>query len=131
MHLEPLANDGWQYIVQHTVSLPLPPLPLPKNPNPQVDHGISPVQSSHASKRIKHDVPKPEKYKGKGLATPSQSSKESYESVSSRLHLKDDCSHIISAVQPQGFNQPKVATERLKEDSSQRRLNASHSKYGF
>jgi hypothetical protein len=89
------------------------------------------MQSSHASKRLKTDVPKPEQDKGKGVATPSKSSKESSESVSSHLHLKDDCSHVISAVQPQGSNQPKAATEISKEDNSEKRPNASHSKYGF
>jgi hypothetical protein len=69
--------------------------------------------------------------KGKGVATASKSSKESYESVSSRLHLKDDCSHVISVVQPQGSNHPKATTERSKGDNSEKRPNASHSKYGF
>jgi hypothetical protein len=140
MQPEPPANDGWQEIVHQpvvhhhgwpTASFPLPPPPPPKNPISQADHVVSPVQSSHASKRLKNDVPKPMQDKGKGVATPSKSSKESSESVSSRLHLKDDCSHVISAVQPQGSNQPKAATERSKEDNSEKRPNASHSKYGF
>jgi hypothetical protein len=65
------------------------------------------------------------------VATPSKSSKESYEFVSSRLHLKDDCSHVINAVQPHGSNQPKAATKRSKEENSEKRPNASHNKYGF
>jgi hypothetical protein len=87
--------------------------------------------SSHASKRLKTDVPKPMQDEGKGVTTTSKSSKESSESVSCRLHFKDDCSHVISAVQSQGSNQPKVATERSRGDSSENRPNASHSKYGF
>jgi hypothetical protein len=115
--LEPPANDGWQEIVHQpvvhhhgwpTVSFPLPPPPLPINPNAQVDRVVSPVQSSHASKRLKTDVPKPELDKGKGVANPSKSSKDSSESVSSHLHLKDDCSHVINAIHPQGSHQLKV-----------------------
>jgi hypothetical protein len=140
MQPESPANDGWQEIVHQpvvhhhgwpTASFPLPPLPPPKNPISQDDHVVSPVQSSHASKRLKTDVSKPVQDKGKGVATASKSSKESSESVSSRLHLKDDCSHVISAIQPQGSNQPKAATKRSKGDSSEKRPNASHSKYGF
>jgi hypothetical protein len=107
MQPEPPANDGWQEIVHQpvahhhgwpTVSFPLPPPPPPKNPNAQADHVVSPIQSSHASKRLKTDVPKPELDKGKGVATPSKSSKDSSESVSSHLHLKDNCSHVISEI---------------------------------
>jgi hypothetical protein len=89
------------------------------------------VQSSHASKRLKTDVPKHVQDKGKGVATASKSSKESSESMSSRFHLKDDYSHVISAVHPQGSNQPKDSIERSKGDNSEKRPNASHSKYGF
>jgi hypothetical protein len=118
MQPEPPANDGWKYIVQQlsshhhgwsTVSLSLPPPPPPKNPNPQDDYVDSPMQSSQASKRLKADVPKPAQDKGKGMATPFNSSKESSKSMSSPLHLKDDCSHVISAVQTQGSNQSKAA----------------------
>jgi hypothetical protein len=74
MQPEPPVNDGWQeivhqYVAHHqvwpTMSLPLPPPPMPKNPNAQVDHVVSPVQYCHASKRIKTDVPKPGLDKGK------------------------------------------------------------------
>jgi hypothetical protein len=140
MQPEPPTNDGWkeivhQLVVHHhgwpTASLPLPPLPPPKNPISQVDHVVSPMHSFHASKRLNIDVSKLVQDKGKGVATASKSSKESSESVSSHLHLKDDCSHVISAVQPQGSNKPKAAIERSKGDSSEKRPNASHSKYGF
>jgi hypothetical protein len=113
MQPEPPVNDGWQEIIQQPVShhhgwptssFPLPSPPPPKNPISQVDHVVSLMHSSHASKRFKIDVPKPVQDKGKGVATPSKSSKESSESMSSRLRLKDDCSHIINAVQPQGSN---------------------------
>jgi hypothetical protein len=93
------------------MSLPLPPPPPPINPNSQVDLVVSPLQSSNAGKRLKIDVPKPEIDKGKGVATPSKSSKDSFEYVSSHLHLKDDCSHVISAVHPQGSHQLKVIAQ--------------------
>jgi hypothetical protein len=89
------------------------------------------MQSSHAIKRLKNDVPKPKPDKGKGLANPSKSSKDSSGSVSSRIHLKDNCSQVISKIHPQGSDQPKTARERSKESSSEKRPNASHSKYGF
>jgi hypothetical protein len=69
--------------------------------------------------------------KGKGISTHSSSSTDSTKSFSSHLHLKDDCSHVISAVQPQGSNQSKAAIENSKGDNSEKRPNASHSKYGF
>ena len=113
------------------MSFPLLPPPPPKNPNAQADHVVSPVQSSHESKRIKSDVPKLDLDKVKGVTTPSKSSKYSSEFVSSRLCLKDNCFHVIIKIHPQGSNQPKAATERSKEGSSEKRPNASHSKYGF
>jgi hypothetical protein len=136
---EPPTNDGWKVIVHQpvfhhlswpTTSFPLPPPPL-KNQVSQVDPDVSPVQSSHASKRLKIYVLEHVQDKGKRISTPSDSSKESSKIVSSHLHLKDDCSHVISAVQPQGFNQSKATTEKSKGGSSEKRKNASHSKYGF
>jgi hypothetical protein len=37
-------------------------------------------------------------------AHPLYSNKDPSKSMSSRLHLKDDCAHVISAVQPHGSN---------------------------
>jgi hypothetical protein len=85
----------------------------------QVDIALSPIQSSHSSKRLKIDVPKPMQDKGKETTTHSSSSKESTESVSSRLHLKDDCSHVISVIQTQGSNHSNFSTEKSKGDSSE------------
>jgi hypothetical protein len=131
------ANDGWQEIVNPTVShhrgwpnmsLPLPP---PVNPNVHISHVDSPVQSSHASKRLKTDVPH-EQDKGKATASPSSPSNDSSKSVSSRMHLKDDCSHVISEIQPQGSNQPRATSGKSKGDNSDKRKIASQSgKYGF
>ena len=113
------------------MSLSLPPLAPPKNPNAQANHVVSPMQSSHAIKKLKSDVPKPNPDKGKGVANPSKSSKDSSRSVSSRLHLKDNFSQVISEIHPQGFDQPKASTKRSKEGSSEKRSNVSHSEYGF
>jgi hypothetical protein len=114
----------------------LPPPPPPFNPNSQADHVASPIQSSHASKRLKTSIPEPELDKVKGVANPSKSSKDSSESMSSHLHLKDSCSHVISEIHPQGSNQLNIVAQdksekRSKEDSSEKRQNASHNKYGF
>jgi hypothetical protein len=71
------ANVDWQEIVhQHVshhrgwpiVSLPLPP---PINPNVQIAHVVSPIQSSHASERLKIDIPQPVQDKGKSTTSPS------------------------------------------------------------
>jgi hypothetical protein len=70
------TNDGWQEIVNPTVShhrgcpnLSLPP-PPPVNPNVQISPMHSPIQSSHASKSLKIDVPYVQ-YKGKVVSSPS------------------------------------------------------------
>jgi hypothetical protein len=108
------ANDGWQEIVNQpvshhrgwpTMSFPFPP---PVNPNVQVSCVVYPVQSSHASKRLKTDIPEPVQNKGKAVASPSSPSNDSSKFVSSHMHLKDDCSHVISEIQPQESNQPRA-----------------------
>jgi hypothetical protein len=110
MQPEVPANDGWQEIVHQsvshhrggpTVSFPLPP---PVNSNAQISHVVSSIQSSHANKRLKTYIPQPVQDKGKETASPSSPSTESSKYVSSRLHLKDDFSHVISEIQPQGSN---------------------------
>ena len=70
------------------------------------------------------------------MANPSKSSEDSSESVSSHIHLKDSCSHIISEIPPQGPNKMEtVAHEKSemgsKEGNNEKRQNASHNKYGF
>jgi hypothetical protein len=48
------------------------------------------------------------------------------------MHLKDDCSHVISEIQPQGSNQPRATSGKSKGDNSDKRKIASQSgKYGF
>jgi hypothetical protein len=56
--------------------------------------------------------------------------------VSSHLCLKDDFSHVINAIYPQGSHQLKAITQDKlemgsKEGSTEKRKNASHRKYGF
>jgi hypothetical protein len=116
--------------------LSFPPPPPPFNPNAQVDHIVSPTQSSHASKRLKTTMLEPEIDKGKEVANSPNSSENSSELVSSHLHLKDNFSHVISEIHPQGSNQPKAATEGKttgisKESSSEKRQTASHRQIWF
>jgi hypothetical protein len=77
------ANDGWQknfhQSVSHhrgwpTMSFPLPP---PINPNVQIVHVVSSVQSSHARKILKIVILQPLQDKGKAAASPSSPSTES------------------------------------------------------
>jgi hypothetical protein len=104
LQLEFPANDGWQEIVNQSVShhhgWPTMSLPLPPhvNPNVQIARVVSPVQSSHASKRLKTDIPQPVQDKGKAIASPSSPSTDSSKSMSSRMHLKNDCSHVIREI---------------------------------
>jgi hypothetical protein len=130
-------NDGWQEIVHPTVSqhrgwpnlsLPAPP---PLNPIVQAAPNHSPVQSSHASKRLKteshHALDK-----GKAIAAPSSPSNDSDKSVSSRMHLRDDCSHVINEIKPKGSAQPKANSGKSRGDNSnQGRVASQTGKYGF
>jgi hypothetical protein len=138
MQPEVPENDGCQEIVNLEVShhsgwpnLSLPPPPPPINPNVQISLVHSPVQSSHAIKRIKIDVPHVQD-KGKVVYAPSSPSNDSSKLVSSHMHLRDDGSHVISEIKPQGLNQPKATSGNSKGDSSDRRNISSQSgKYGF
>jgi hypothetical protein len=131
------ANDGWKEIVNLAIShrrgwlnLSLPP-PPPVNRNIQISLVHSPVQSSHASKRLKIDVPHVQD-KGKFLASPSSPSNDSSKSVSSRIHLNDDCFHVISEIKRQGSNQPKATSGKSKGDNNdKRRISSQSDKYGF
>jgi hypothetical protein len=102
-----------------------------ENPNAQIAPVHSPVRSSHASKRLKIEAPHVQD-KGKTIASPSSPSNDSAKSVSSRMHLMDDCSHVISEINPQGFNQPKANSRKSKGDNNDKRRIVSQSvKYGF
>jgi hypothetical protein len=70
--------------------------------------------------------------KGKFVASPSSPSSDSAKSVSSRMHLRDDCSHAISEIKPQGSTWPKANSGKSKGDSRNKGKIASESgKYGF
>jgi hypothetical protein len=45
--------------------------------------------------------------KGKATAAPSSPSNGSDKSVSPRMHLRDDFSHVINEIRPKGSTQPK------------------------
>jgi hypothetical protein len=85
-------HRGWP-----NLSLPTPPRLV--NPIVQISPAHSPVQSSHASKRLKteshhtHD-------KGKVVVAPSSPSSDYAKSISSPMHLRDDRSHVINEIKP-------------------------------
>jgi hypothetical protein len=101
-------NDRWQEIVHPVVSqhrgwpnLSLPAPPPPVNPIVQISLARSPIQSSYTSKRLKieahhtHD-------KGKVVVSPSSPSSDPAKSISSRMHLRVDYSHVINEIKPKG-----------------------------
>jgi hypothetical protein len=70
--------------------------------------------------------------KGKVFVAPSSPSTNSTKSISSRMHLRDDCSHVISEIKPKGSTQPKANSEKSKGDNNNKGKIASQSgKYGF
>jgi hypothetical protein len=87
------------------------PPPPQINPNAQFYHASFPIQSSHASKRIKTDVPKPKLDKGKGATNLAKSSKDSSKSMSSHIHLKDIFSHVVCEIHSQGPNKLKIVAQ--------------------
>ena len=76
-------------------------------------------------------MPEPEIDKGKKVVNSPSSFENSFEYVSSHLYIRDNFSHVIIKIHLQGSNQPKAATERSKEGSSEKRKTTSHGKYGF
>jgi hypothetical protein len=130
-------NDRWQDIVHLIVSqhhgwpnLSLPS-PLPINQISQDAPFHSLVQSSHSRKRLKIEASHaPDK--GKGTTAPSSLSNGSDKFVSSGMHLRDDCSHVINEIRPKGSAQPKENSEKSKGDNNNQGKIASQSgKYGF
>jgi hypothetical protein len=72
---------------------------------------------SSSSKRLKTEAQHaPDK--GKATTAPSSPSNDSDKSVSSRMHLRDNFSHVISEIRPKGSTQPKAISERSKGDSN-------------
>ena len=108
------------------------PFPPPVSHNVHISHVVSPIQSSYSSKRLKTDIPQPVKDKGKAVASPSSPSNDSPKTMSSHMNLKDDCSHVISEIQPQGSNQPLATSDKSKGNNNEKRKIVSQSgKYGF
>jgi len=65
----------------------------------------SPIQSSHASKGLKTEAHHTH-HKGKVVVAPSSPSSDSAKSISSRMDLRDDCTHVISEIKPKGSTTP-------------------------
>jgi hypothetical protein len=137
LQLKVPENYGWKEIFHLEVSqhrewpnLSLPS-PLPNNQIVQEAPTYSLVQSSHASKRLKieaHHAPD----KGKSIDAPSSPSNGSDKSMYSRMHLRDNCSHVISEIRPKGSMQPEANSEKSKGGSSNHgRIPSQSGKYGF
>ena len=130
-------NDRWQDIIHPTLSqhrgwpnlsLPSPP---PINQIVQVAPVHSPIHPSHARKRLKTEAHHAHD-KGKSIVAPSSPSNDFDKSMSSRMHLRDDCSHVISEIRPKGSTQPKENSERSKGDSNNKgKIVFESGKYGF
>jgi hypothetical protein len=102
---EVIENDGWQENVHPKVpqhrGWPNLSLPTPHPINPIVQATPhSTVQSSHARKRLKTDAHHALD-KGKAIVAPSSPSNDSDKSVSSWMHLRDECSHVINEIKAQ------------------------------
>jgi hypothetical protein len=140
------VNDGWEDVVQHppvhhggwpTMSLPLPPPPPPKQHVQQISSIASHAHSSHASRRLKTTIPEPKTSKGKQIATKSESSHGSSQSVTSHAQHANDHSHAFSEVHPEASKEQKSAkasshtNKAVHTVSSEKKQTASHRKYGF
>jgi hypothetical protein len=89
------------------------------------------VKSSHASKRLKTEA-QHALDKGKETVAPSSPSNGFDKSVSSRMHLRDDCSHVINEIRPKGSAQPKANSGKSRGDNNnQGRVASQTRKYGF
>ena len=123
LQLEVPENDGWKEIVHPTFfqhhgwpNLYFP-TPLPNNQIVLASPNYSPMQSSHSSKILKteaHHALDNEK----SIVAPSSPSNGSDKSVISRIHLGDDCSHVISEIRPKGSVQPKANLGKSKGDNN-------------
>ena len=53
-------------------------------------------------------------------------------SMSSRIHLRDDCSHVINEIRPKGLEQPNENSERsIGVSNNKGRITSQSGKYGF
>jgi hypothetical protein len=70
--------------------------------------------------------------KGKATSAPSLLFDGSDKSVSSRMHLRDNFSHVINEIRPKGSSQPKENSGKLKGDNNnQGKIVSQSGKYGF
>jgi hypothetical protein len=63
----------------------------------------------------------------KVVSSPSSPSSDSAKLVSSCMHLRDDCSHVIIEIKHQGSTQTKANLGKSKGDNSDKRRIASQS----
>jgi hypothetical protein len=86
---------------------------------------------SYSNKRLKieaHYAP----VKGKATTAPSAPSNDSDKSMSSHMHWRGDCSHMINEMTLKDSTQPKAGSKGLKDDSNNKGNIASQTgKYGF
>jgi hypothetical protein len=70
--------------------------------------------------------------KGKDTNAPSSPSDESNKSMCSWMHLRDDCSHVISEIKTKGYAQPEANSGKSRGDNNnQGRVASQTGKYGF
>jgi hypothetical protein len=70
--------------------------------------------------------------KGNTIVAPSSPSDDSEKSMSSRMHLRDDYSHVISDLKLKGSTQPKENSGKSRGDNNnQGRVVSQNGKYGF
>jgi hypothetical protein len=70
--------------------------------------------------------------KGKIVSSPSFPSSGSAKSVSSHMHLRDDCPHVISEIKLEGSTQSKANSRNSNGDRKNKGKIASQSdKYDF
>ena len=89
------------------------------------------VGMSYSNKRLKTEACYAS-VKEKVVTTPSAFLDNSDKSVSSHMHWKDDCSHVINKMRLKDSTQRKAGSEGLKDDSINKGKIASQTgKYGF
>jgi hypothetical protein len=131
VHSPVVHHHGWP-----TVSLPFPPPPPLNQHAPQIDHVTSPIQSSHARKRLKTTIHEPMSSKGKKKSLIPNHLITPLSQFTSHAQQINEPSPSLSEVQPHASNQPLTdkahsTNKARRSTSSEKRQIASHSKYGF
>jgi hypothetical protein len=89
---------------------------------------IGMISSNKRLKTEPHHAP----VKWKATTAPSSPLNDSDKSVSSNMHWRNDCSHMIREMRHKGSTQPKADSEGLKGDSSNKgKISSQTGKYGF